>query len=264
MRKAFADGALQLALEDDVASLTLDRPEKRNALNKAMWRALPEAIALADTDPRIKVLVLSGSGGHFAAGADIGEFEAVYATRETAAAYSRDIAAGVDALAKLSKPTIARIAGACVGGGMALALACDLRMAAQDAKLGITPGKLGLMYSLADTKRLVDAVGGAIAKDLLFSGRIVSAEEALVMRLVGSLHAADQLDAAVLDKAKAIAAASQWSARKTKAVVDLILSGVTVDTDATRDWFLDATEGVDFIEGRDAFLAKRTPVFPFR
>lgn len=264
MRKTFADGALQLTLEDDVASLTLDRPDKRNAINKAMWRALPEAIDLAETDPGIKVLVLSGAGGHFAAGADIGEFEAVYATRETAAAYSRDIAAGVDALAKLCKPTIARIQGACVGGGMALALACDLRMAASDSKLGITPGKLGLMYSLADTKRLVDAVGGAAAKDLLFSGRIVSAGDALAMRLVGSLHAADQLDVAVLEKAKAIAAASQWSARKTKAVVALILSGIADDTDATRDWFLDATEGADFIEGRDAFLAKRTPVFPFR
>lgn len=264
MKKTFAGEALRLTLENDVATLALDRPEKRNALNQAMWSALPEAVAAVEADPAIKVLLLTGSGGHFAAGADIGEFEAVYATRKTAAAYSRDIAAAVDALAGLSKPTIARIQGACVGGGMALALACDLRMAAQDAKLGITPGKLGLMYSLADTKRLVDAVGGAAAKDLLFSGRIVSADEALAIRLVGSLHAPEALDAAVQEKAAAIAAASQWSARKTKAVVGLILAGVADDTDDTHAWFLDATEGPDFIEGRDAFLAKRAPAFPFR
>lgn len=264
MTQFYADKTLTVSVTDDVATLTLNRPEKRNALTQAMWRALPEAIAAVEADPAVKVLVVTGAGGCFAAGADIAEFEAVYATRDSAAAYAAEIAAAMEALASLSKPSIAAIAGACVGGGLGLALACDLRMAAEDAKLGITPGKLGLMYSLGDTRRLVEAVGASAAKDILLTGRILKAADALSLRLVDAVVAPDALSAAVADKAAAIAAASQWSARRTKAVVRLILDGAVEDTDQTRDWFLDALEGEDFREGRDAFLAKRTPVFPYR
>ncbi len=260
----FADQALSLAVADDVAILTLNRPEKRNALTQAMWRALPEAIAAVESDPAVKVLVLTGAGGCFAAGADIAEFETVYATRDSAAAYAAEIATAMEALAGLSKPTIAAIPGACVGGGLGLALACDLRLAAEDAKLGITPGKLGLMYSLGDTRRLVEAVGASAAKDILFTGRILKASDALRLRLVDEVAVPETLTATVAAKAAAIASASQWSARRTKAVVRLILDGAAEDTDETRGWFLDALEGEDFREGRDAFLAKRTPVFPYR
>lgn len=264
MTQFYADQTLTLCVADDVATLTLNRPQKRNALTQAMWRALPEAIAAVEADPAVKVLVVTGAGACFAAGADIAEFETVYATRDSAAAYAAEITAAMEALAALSKPSIAAIAGACVGGGLGLALACDLRIAADDARLGITPGKLGLMYSLGDTRRLVEAVGASAAKDILFTGRILKAGDALSLRLVDAVVAPDDLAAAVADKAAAIATASQWSARRTKAVVRLILDGVTEDTDETRGWFLDALEGEDFREGRDAFLAKRAPVFPYR
>lgn len=262
--RAFADGALRLAFEGEAAVLTLDRPAKRNALNAAMWDALPKAIAAVEAEPSAKLLILSGAGGAFAAGADIGEFEQVYATRARSADYSRTVTAGVEALAGMAKPSIARIEGPCVGGGMALALACDLRLASTDARFGITPAKLGLMYSLADTKRLVDAVGPSAAKRLLFTGKIVAAAEAHRIGLVDEVHAADGLGEAVDVAGRAIAAASQWSVRKTKAVVRMILDGQAFDTEETRDWFLDAVEGEDFHEGRDAFLSKRTPAFPFR
>lgn len=264
MTRFFADDTLTVSVANDVATLTLNRPEKRNAMTQAMWRTLPEVIAAVETDSSVKVMVVTGADGCFAAGADIGEFETVYATRDSAAAYAAEIAAAMDALAGLSKPTIAAIAGACVGGGLGLALACDLRMAADDAKLGITPGKLGLMYSLGDTRRLVEAVGASAAKDILFTGRILKAADALALRLLDAVVAPEALSHAIADKASAIAAASQWSARRTKAVVRLILDGVTADTDETRDWFLDAFEGEDFREGRDAFLGKRPPVFPYR
>lgn len=260
----FADQTLSLDLDGDVALLTLNRPEKRNALNKAMWEALPQAIEAVARNDGAKVLVLTGAGGHFAAGADISEFESVYATRDSTQAYFASVARGMDAVADLAKPVIAQIAGACVGGGMGLALCCDLRLASADAKLGITPGKLGLMYSLADTKRLVDAVGASSAKDMLMTGRILPAPEAHAIRLVDEVHAADDLARAVAEKAGAVAKASQWSARKTKAIIALILQGVPADTPQTEAWLLDAVEGADFIEGRDAFLAKRAPVFPFR
>ncbi len=264
MPRTFADGALELRIQDDVAVLTLNRPDKRNALTQAMWRALPAVVAEVEADPAAKVMVLTGAGGHFAAGADIGEFETVYATRDSAAAYAAEIARAMEAVAHLSKPSVAAIPGACVGGGLGLALCCDIRMAADHAKLGITPGKLGLRYSLGDTRRLVEAVGPSAAKDILFTGRILTADEALSLRLIdASLPSAD-LDGAVRAKADAIASASQWSARRTKAVVRRILDGQTRDDDTTQGWFLDGLEAEDFREGRDAFLQKRTPVFPFR
>jgi enoyl-CoA hydratase/carnithine racemase len=260
----FADGALTLDMRDDLAVLTLNRPEKRNALSQAVWRALPEAAALVESTPSVKVLLVTGAGGHFAAGADISEFEQAYATRDSTAAYARDMGNGCDAMANLSKPVIAWIRGVCVGGACSLALACDMRIAGADARLGITPGKLGLIYTLGDTKRLVDAVGPSAAKNILFTGAIITAEQALRIGLVDEVHPAEETEAAVFAKARAIAATSQWSARKTKAIVQLILNGATADTQATRDWFVDATEQADFIEGRDAFLSKRPPVFPFR
>lgn len=264
MSQSFADGALTLTISDDVAVLTLNRPDKRNALTQAMWRALPQAVTTAETDAAVKVLVVTGAGGAFAAGADIAEFETVYATRDSAAAYAAEIAEAMEALANLSKPTIAAIPGPCVGGGLGLALCCDIRMASDRAKLGITPGKLGLMYSLGDTRRLVEAVGPSAAKDILYTGRILSAAEALGLRLIDAACPPEELDAAVAAKAQAIAMASQSSARRTKAVIRRILDGQTQDDDTTRAWFLDSLEGEDFREGRDAFLQKRTPAFPFR
>ncbi len=261
---AWAGGALKLEVAGEVATLTLNRPERRNALNEALWAALPDAIAAVEAEAAAKVLVLTGAGGHFAAGADIAEFEAVYATRARAAAYAATVTAGVEALASFSKPALARIQGACVGGGMALALACDLRLAAETARIGVTPGKLGLMYSLADTKRLVDAVGASGAKDMLFTGRLLDAGEALRLGALDVVVPTPELDATVAAKAAEIAAASQWSARKAKAIVRRILEGQADDDAVTRGWFLDAMEGEDFREGRDAFLSKRPARFPFR
>lgn len=264
MSQTFADDALVLTGDGDVAVLTLNRPDKRNALTQAMWRALPQALATVEGDATIKVLVVTGAGDAFAAGADIAEFETVYATRDSAAAYAAEIAEAMEALANLSKPTIAAIPGPCVGGGLGLALCCDIRMASDRAKLGITPGKLGLMYSLADTRRLVEAVGPPAAKDILYTGRILGSAEALGLHLIDAAYPPEELEAAVAAKAETIATASQWSARRTKAVIRRILDGQTQDDDTTRAWFLDSLEGEDFQEGRDAFLQKRTPAFPFR
>lgn len=264
MTHSLAEGALLLSRDGPTATLTLNRPDKRNALNRAMWAALPEALAAVAADREALVLVLAGAGGAFASGADIGEFESVYATRGSAAAYDALVSGALEALATFEKPTLAAIRGACVGGGLALALACDLRLAAEDARLGITPAKLGLMYSLADTKRLADAVGPAAAKDILFTGRLLDAAEALRIGLVQSVHPAEALAGAAADKAAAVAAASQWSVRSIKRVVRAILDGAREDDAAMKAQFLDALGGEDFREGRDAFLAKRPPRFPFR
>lgn len=258
------DDALKVEVAGDVATLTLNRPEKKNALTLAMWTALPGVLAGVAADRATKVLVVRGAGGTFAAGADIGEFETVYSTPESTRAYFDRVGEAMEALASFEKPTVAMIEGACVGGGLGLALACDLRIAATDAKLALTPGKLGLVYSLPDTRRLVQAVGLSKAKDILFTGRLIGAEEALAIGLVDGLHAQDALEAAVAEKTAQIAAASQWTARRAKAIVGLIADGETADTAETARWLVEAVEGKDFREGRDAFLGKRKPVFPFR
>ncbi len=254
---------LELRIEDVVATLVLDRPARRNALNREMWRGLPGLLDEARA-ARVKVLIVTGAGGAFAAGADISEFETVYADRATTTAYFGEIAAAMDAVATFEAPTLARIDGACVGGGLGLALCCDVRIAADRARLGITPAKLGLMYPLGDTRRLVEAVGPSRAKDILYTGRIVDAAEALAIGLVDEVVAAEALEAAVAAKAAEIAAASQWSARAAKAVIRRILDGQMADDATTHGWMLDAVEGEDFIEGRDAFLGKRAANFPFR
>lgn len=252
---------LDLTVAGDVATLTLNRPQRRNAVNRAMWRGLPGVLDAARA-ARVKVLVLTGAGEAFAAGADISEFQAVYADRATAGAYFAEIAAAMDALAGFEAPSVARIDGPCVGGGLGLALCCDLRIASDRARLGITPAKLGLMYSLADTRRLVDAVGPSRAKDILYTGRILTADEALAIGLIDAM--ASDLDAAVAARVEAITSASQWSARKAKQIIARILAGQTTDDAETGAWMLDAVEGEDFVEGRDAFLGKRTPRFPFQ
>jgi enoyl-CoA hydratase/carnithine racemase len=264
MTFSFANSALQLDMVGDHAVLTLNQPGRRNAMTQAMWAALPDACAAIEAAKCAKVMVLRGAGEHFAAGADISEFETVYGSREAAAAYTAHVAAGVEALARLSKPSIAMISGVCVGGGMAMALACDLRIAATDARMGITPARLGLVYSLSDTKRLVDVVGPSAARNILYTGEIFGAEQARHIGLVDALHEPHALESAVLAKVEQIASASQWTVRKAKQVVNLILSGVAQDTAQTTDWILDAVEEPDFAEGRAAFMAKRTPDFPFR
>ncbi|MGG5809268.1 enoyl-CoA hydratase/isomerase family protein [Falsiroseomonas sp. CW058] len=253
-------GALRLERDGAVATLVIDQPARRNAMTRAMWLALPALVAQAVADDGVALLRVQGTGGHFCAGADIAEFAATYATAEGAEAANVAIAAAADALAACPKPSVAVIRGACVGGGVALALACDLRLAAPDARFAVTPAKLGLIYSHADTLRLVRAVGAAMAKDLLFTARVVEAEEALRIGLVQRIAAAAEVEACCA----ALATASRPALRATKAMVAAIEAGALRETPDLSALFRDAFSGADFREGRDAFLAKRAPVFTAR
>ena len=255
------DDAIFLDRTGRHAVLRLNRPDKRNALTLAMWQRMIELLAEAEADSTIRLLIVTGQGHAFAAGADIEEMQAVFDDPAMAKTIAEVTYQAQKALHRFPKPTIAAIQGACVGGGCGIALCCDLRFADTSAKIGITPGKLGLIYSLADTKRLVDVVGLATAKDILYTGRIVTAEEAKHLRLIDRLVAEDVLNDEVLAYADQICAASQFSAESTKRIVHMILDGTADDTSATRDLFIDAFAGDDFREGFAALTEKRTPDF---
>ncbi|WP_137177076.1 enoyl-CoA hydratase/isomerase family protein [Roseomonas sp. AR75] len=257
-------GAVRLLRDGAVATLLLDQPARRNAMTRAMWRALPALVAEAAADDAIAVLRVEGAGAHFCGGADISEFAGTYATPDSAAQANAEIGAAVAALAAFPKPAVAVIRGACVGGGVALALACDLRFAAEDARFAVTPAKLGLIYSQADTTRLMRAVGAARAKELLFTARLVEAEEALRIGLVEEVCAPDALDAFVAQRLAPIAAGSRPALRAIKAVANAIEDGAEWEAPELRRVFDEAFAGADFQEGYDAFLAKRPPSFRAR
>jgi enoyl-CoA hydratase/carnithine racemase len=257
-----AAGSLTYRKGAPFGEIILDAPKRRNAISAAMWAALADAAAEAEKDAGARVVVVRGAGGHFAAGADISEFERVYKTPADAERYTTTMLAALAALEALPKPTLALVRGACVGGGTSIALACDLRFAAPSARFGVTPGKLGLVYSLEDTRRLAAAVGAAAAKELLFSGRLVAGEEAAAIGLADRLYAEEEIDDAALAFARLVEETAPSSARATKEMFRLLKAGAA-DGDARASALMAASfASADFREGYRAFLEKRRPKFP--
>ncbi len=243
----------RLEIAEPLAEIILDRPERRNALSIGMWAALPDLVARANADTRVKVILLHGGGsGTFAAGADISEFGVIYGTPEAARQSGRTIARALDAIEASEKPVIAAIEGACVGGGVSLAVAADLRIATRKASFGITPAKLGLVYPPGDLQRLVNLVGPGTSKRLLFTGRIFDAGEALAMGLIDEISDAPGILPPARALAREIASVSQWSVRATKKM----MRGLT-DGQGAEDLFVEGFSNPDFAEGVRAFLEKR-------
>lgn len=258
MTETFADGRLTL-FPGRIARLTLNAPEARNAISRAMWEVLPEIAGRLAADPGTRVLIVTGAGGTFSAGADIREFEATYATPDSAAAANAAIRDGLQAIRDLPLPVLAMIEGPCIGGGCGLALACDLRLAADSAVFAITPARLGIAYGVADTWALLEKVGPARARDILFSARTLPAAEALAIGLIERVLPAATLAETTLAEAERLAALSAASLRVTKATLNA-LSAPPDRPDLTRA--IDALfSGPDFAEGRSAFLARRRPSF---
>jgi enoyl-CoA hydratase/carnithine racemase len=249
---------MTLRLEHDgaVARLLIDRPEKRNAFNQDMWTLFPKLLHQAQLDRAIRVLIVqSSTPGMFCAGADIGELLANKANASWRGANQDAINRTQHELARFPKPSIAFVDGDCVGGGCGIALACDIRIATERSRLGITPSKLGLVYPLHDTKLLVDLVGPGQAKKLLYTGDLLPAEEALRIGLI------DELADDATDVALRIAGNSAHSCREIKGFVRRILDGQTDDDAGTKQVFADAFTKPDFSEGTSAFLDKRKPDF---
>ena len=241
-----AEIGLRLVRDGAIAEIVLARPERQNAIGTAMWRALAGHCDALARDPGVRVVIVRGEGSTFSAGADIGEFAQVFADRAAAHDYNELVQEALGRLERLPMPTIAQIGGNCVGGGCALATACDLRFAAEDARLG-------LAYSLGDVRRLTCLVGAARANDLLFSARLVTAEEALRLGLVDRVLATPELAVAVSGYARSLCALSGNSQRLLKSIVHLVGQGQS-DEDANSRALRDsAVEHVDFVEGKTVF-----------
>lgn len=251
---------LKLETTGPVAVLTIDRPEKRNAMSFEMWSALPDLLAKVEADDSVRALVIRGTD-HFSAGADITEFTTLRADPAGARRYGAAVYAGERAIADLPKPTIAAITGVCVGGGCEIALACDLRIAADDARFGITPAKLGIVYNAMSTKRLVDVVGPAWASQILFTADLVDADTALRIGLVNELHP----PAAVITRAQTLAetmsSRSQVSLQGAKTIITRITSGHSDEDDTVHALYETSVTSPDYAEGVQAFLEKRPPRF---
>lgn len=249
-----SSGELRLEVDQNVARITIDNAGKRNAMNAAMWRRLPELLAEAAADPEVRVVVLTGAGDAFCAGADISELHEIEGPEGSATEPAER------ALLECPLPTIALINGLCIGGGCQLAAACDLRIAAESAVFGITPAKLGVVYPPSSIARLTELVGPSAAKLLLFSADFFNAPRALAMRLVDEV-VTDPAER-VSELAGTIAGRSQLSVRAAKELVDLAGRGEPL-TERAEHWHDVAVKTGETAEGVGAFLERRMPVFPF-
>jgi len=258
----------QILVQPDgaIATVVFNRPGIRNAISLAMWREIARVADGLGKDESVRAVVFRGAGTEaFASGADISEFKEVRKDVATAQAYNTETEAAYRAVRRCPKPTVAMIYGFCMGGGMALAMACDLRFAAEGAKFGIPAGRLGIVYGLESTRQLVDLVGPAYAKDILFSARTIEAQEAFAIGFVNRLLPVPELEPYTYEYLRKVAANAPLSVRGAKLIIEAVLEDGGVSRQAEiRRLGLEAFESDDYKEGTRAFLEKRLPRFQGR
>ncbi|MET8610374.1 MULTISPECIES: enoyl-CoA hydratase/isomerase family protein [Streptomyces] len=233
---------------DSVATVVISNPAKRNAMTAGMWRSLPPLLEGFARDPGVRALVLTGEGRTFCAGADISTLKGSSDPAQGLAA------AAEEALAAFPKPTVAAVRGHCVGGGVQLAAACDLRLAEDGALFGVTPARLGIVYASSATRRLVSLVGPATAKYLLFTAELIDSGRALRTGLVDEVLPEGELDKRIAELTRTLVARSQLTQAAAKEFAD-------GRTDRDAHWAEQARRSGDTAEGVAAFLERRTPAF---
>jgi len=247
----------------DIARIVFNQPEKRNAVSLEMWQAVEAALERYAQDPEVRILILSGAGGKaFVSGADVSKFESERASEDAVANYNATTKRVYDNLADFAKPTIAQIDGYCIGGGVALALCCDLRICGESSQFAIPAAKLGLGYGFAGINRLVDVVGPSFAKEIFFTARRFNAEEARIMGLVNRVVEDGTVADVAEETAKTIAGNAPMTVTSVKYIVGEAVKGDTTrDLDECERRVKECFDSQDYIEGRRAFLEKRKPSF---
>jgi enoyl-CoA hydratase/carnithine racemase len=257
-----------LAHVDDagIGWIVFNQPQRHNALSLEMWQGLADALAAFADRSDVRVAVMRGAGGKaFVSGADISEFEDKRANAEQKEAYGRTAGEASRRLARFEKPMVALIEGYCIGGGLATALAADVRFATPDSRFGIPAARLGLGYEYEGLAKLARIVGPARARDIMFSARFVDAAEARHMGLVNFVEARADIEEAVRDYAGRIAGNAPLTVRAAKAAIDAWeRGGRDDDLQRVRDLVDACFDSDDYREGRRAFRDKRRPRFQGR
>jgi enoyl-CoA hydratase/carnithine racemase len=247
-------------LEGPLAILTFNRPDARNAMTWAMYESLVETCERVDADPDVAVLIIRGAGGKaFGAGTDISQFQS-FTQAEDALRYEARISEVLDRLDRVSKPTIAQVEGVAAGAGCAIAVTCDLRVGTPATTMGVPVARtLGNCVSTGTYGRLLDIVGPARAKDMLFTGRLVGADEALAIGLLSRIAPIDTVGSVVTSLAAAIASNAPLTVRVTKEMTRRMMAARRQTEENDRDLLERCYMSDDFKEGVRAFLAKRPP-----
>jgi len=250
-------------IEGPIGWMIFNNPARRNACSNDMWAAMPEIIEAFEQDPAVRVVVLRGMGeAAFVSGADISEFEQTRSSADSNVFYERQTDQAMKRLAECSKPTIAMIHGYCIGGGVGIAVACDLRITADDGKFGVPAVRLGLGYGPAGVKKLMDLVGPSFTKEIFFTARHFNAAEAIAMGLVNRTLPKAELEAYVRDYCATIADNAPMTINALKrTVAELVKVSPTADIEYCNRLVKECFDSQDFIEGRRAFMEKRRPVF---
>jgi len=249
-----------------IGRLIFNKPERHNATSSDMWEAIPVILDDFEKDPAIRVVVVTGAGDKaFVSGADISEFETARNTPEQVKRYDEIGELANTRLTKCSKPTIARIRGYCVGGGLAVSLTCDIRIASENSKFAVPAAKLGLGYRAAGIKTLMNVVGPAYAKEIFYTGRLFDAAEALQMGLLNRVVPDAELDSYVDNYCKLIGQNAPLTMHAAKRTIEE-LTRLDGKADLARSAALvkECFESEDYIEGRRAFMEKRKPAFKGR
>lgn len=257
-------GFLKTRIDDNVARITIDRPTRKNAMTQAMWREIVQILHQLAAEPSIRVVVLSGTGGDFCAGADIGEFDTVRGDAVSARLYDRENAAAFAAIRNCPVPTIAAISGICFGGGFGMAAACDIRIASADAAFSVPAAKLGLAYPVDAMADIVHALDAQTAKYLAYSAARLDATAARQAGFLLEVVEASALEMRAAAIAATIASNAPLSVQASKASINAVLSGLAADVERATA-LGDATyESDDYSEGRAAFRERRQARFSGR
>ena len=250
-------------VNDGIGWITFNAPEKRNAMSLDMWQGLGEILGKLQEEKSLRVLILKGAGdAAFVSGADISEFEDKRSSQRDRDAYEAAFDDALDKLANFATPVVAMIRGYCIGGGLAIALNTDIRIATQQSKFGIPAAKLGLGYGFEAVKTLESIVGPSHAKDILFTARFLEAKEALSIGLVNFIVGSELLEQTVNEYANKIVTNAPLTIRAVKKTVGEVVKDPGQKNPAhiermVNDCFLSA----DYQEGRRAFMEKRKPKF---
>jgi enoyl-CoA hydratase/carnithine racemase len=253
--KAWTEGA--------VLHIRFNNPARHNALSVDMWEAVPALLAQAEKDDAIRVVVFSGEGEKaFVSGADISQFEDMRAAKEAVKKYEQMAEGALEGIYEFSKPTIAAIRGYCIGGGVNVAISCDIRVATTTSVYSIPASRLGLGYRFSAMRNLTHLVGPGHAKDIFFTGRRFDAAEALRMGLINRTAEPDKLEELLAEYTTAIATGAPLTIKAGKRIIREVLElDSDFDAEMCRKLILDCFESQDYAEGRKAFMEKRKPVF---